>query len=168
MKTSGKRVQEARFRCGLTQEELAGKCDINVRTIQRIENDEVVPRAGNLKIIGEVLGEDFNQTGNSSSEDRLWIVLMHLSSIIPVVIVPVIIYSLKKDEISGIEKHWKSVVNFQITMCIVLFSSSLLIIFGIGVLLLIALGPVISVITIINTLKVMNEQPCNYPSFKII
>ncbi|TCJ13268.1 XRE family transcriptional regulator [Flaviaesturariibacter flavus] len=49
-------VQEARRREGLTQEELAERTGITVRTIQRIESGETTPRAFTLKTIAEVLG----------------------------------------------------------------------------------------------------------------
>ena len=54
----GKRISELRKGKGLTQEELVEQCNINVRTIQRIEAGEVNPRSYTVKIILEVLGED--------------------------------------------------------------------------------------------------------------
>src|SRR5690606_18323924 len=46
---------------GLTQEDLVERCNINVRTIQRIEAGEVSPRSYTLKLILEALGYDLNQ-----------------------------------------------------------------------------------------------------------
>ena len=40
----GQKIKDARIKKGLTQEDLAAKTDISVRTIQRIENEEVAPR----------------------------------------------------------------------------------------------------------------------------
>ena len=57
----GKRISELRKGKGLTQEELVEQCNINVRTIQRIEAGEVNPRSYTIKIILEVLGEDLNK-----------------------------------------------------------------------------------------------------------
>ena len=57
----GKRIFELRKGKGLTQEELVERCNINVRTIQRIEAGEVNPRSYTVKIILEVLGEDLNK-----------------------------------------------------------------------------------------------------------
>ena len=54
----GKKIQELRKLKGLTQEELVERCNINVRTIQRIESGEVSPRSFTIKTILEVLGED--------------------------------------------------------------------------------------------------------------
>jgi transcriptional regulator with XRE-family HTH domain len=55
----GKRIYELRKQKGLTQEELVAQCNINVRTIQRIEAGEVNPRSYTIKIILGALGEDY-------------------------------------------------------------------------------------------------------------
>ncbi len=47
----GKKIAEIRKRKLLTQEELVAKCEINIRTLQRIEAGEVTPRAYTLKAI---------------------------------------------------------------------------------------------------------------------
>src|SRR5690554_4642714 len=57
----GHKILELRKAKGFTQEELVERCNINVRTIQRIEAGEVTPRSYTLKTILEVLDYDFNQ-----------------------------------------------------------------------------------------------------------
>jgi transcriptional regulator with XRE-family HTH domain len=47
----GKKIAELRKAKGLTQDELVEKCNINVRTLQRIESGEVTPRSYTVKII---------------------------------------------------------------------------------------------------------------------
>ena len=47
----GKKISELRKEKGLTQEELVDKCNISVRTLQRIESGEVTPRSYTLKTI---------------------------------------------------------------------------------------------------------------------
>jgi len=54
----GRKILELRKQKGFTQEELVEQCNINVRTIQRIEAGEVMPRTFTLKTILNVLGED--------------------------------------------------------------------------------------------------------------
>ena len=66
----GKRIFELRKRNGLTQEELVEQCNINVRTIQRIEAGEVNPRSYTIKIILEVLGEDLQNINESSLDEK--------------------------------------------------------------------------------------------------
>ncbi|MEQ8880468.1 MAG: helix-turn-helix transcriptional regulator [Cyclobacteriaceae bacterium] len=61
---------EVRKANGVTQEELSTKCNITVRTIQRIESGQVQPRAQTIRILSEALGFDFfistkNLTGHS-------------------------------------------------------------------------------------------------------
>ncbi|PKH51608.1 hypothetical protein CXF68_13360 [Tenacibaculum sp. Bg11-29] len=56
----GKRISELRKQKGLTQEELVEKCNINVRTIQRIEAGETIPRSFTIKTILQALDADIN------------------------------------------------------------------------------------------------------------
>ncbi len=54
----GKKIAELRKAKGLTQDELVEKCNINVRTLQRIETGEATPRSYTIKIIFAAL--DYN------------------------------------------------------------------------------------------------------------
>ena len=54
----GKRISEIRKAKGLTQEELAEKCKISARTLQRIETGVVTPRAYTVRVIFTALKED--------------------------------------------------------------------------------------------------------------
>ena len=54
----GKKIAELRKAKGLTHEELVEKCNINVRTLQRIEAGEATPRSYTIKIIFATL--DYN------------------------------------------------------------------------------------------------------------
>lgn len=55
----GKKLLEIRKAKGLTQEEVAEKCGITTRTIQRIESGLVEPRAYTIKTISETIGFEF-------------------------------------------------------------------------------------------------------------
>jgi len=55
----GKRLADLRKQNGLTQEELVDKCNISVRTIQRIEAGEVEPRSYTIKTILDALNVKF-------------------------------------------------------------------------------------------------------------
>ncbi|HET9054847.1 MAG TPA: helix-turn-helix transcriptional regulator, partial [Cyclobacteriaceae bacterium] len=55
----GKRLIALRKEKNLTQEELVEKSHVSVRTIQRIESGEVMPRLSTVKILWEALGEKF-------------------------------------------------------------------------------------------------------------
>lgn len=56
---TGKKLADLRKDKGLTQEQLAEKCKVNVRTIQRIESGEVMPRSSTLRLIIEALEHDW-------------------------------------------------------------------------------------------------------------
>ena len=55
----GLKITALRKQKGLTQEELVEQCNINVRTLQRIENGEVTPRSYTVKTILSALDYDF-------------------------------------------------------------------------------------------------------------
>lgn len=67
----GRKIFELRKAKGLTQEELVSKCNINVRTIQRIEAGEVTPRSYTVKIILEALGYDLSTIQFQDSETNM-------------------------------------------------------------------------------------------------
>ncbi|GAB3218235.1 helix-turn-helix domain-containing protein [Algoriphagus aestuariicola] len=59
----GRKLAEMRKAKGLTQEDLVAKCNLSVRTIQRIEAGEVVPRGYTIRALFEALEMDWNKTG---------------------------------------------------------------------------------------------------------
>lgn len=63
----GKKISEMRKAKGLTQEELVELCNLNVRTIQRIEAGEVTPRSYTIKALFQALGIEWNQSENDVS-----------------------------------------------------------------------------------------------------
>lgn len=60
-------IKEVRKLKGLTQDELADRTNISVRTIQRIEKDAVEPSLYSLKTIGAILDVDFLKIKNVNS-----------------------------------------------------------------------------------------------------
>tara|TARA_B110000858_G_scaffold150553_1_gene171367 strand:- start:1019 stop:1861 length:843 start_codon:yes stop_codon:yes gene_type:complete len=57
----GKKITELRKQKGLTQEELVKRCNVTVRTIQRIESGETTPRIYTIKTILNALGLDYEK-----------------------------------------------------------------------------------------------------------
>lgn len=57
----GRKLSDFRKEKGLTQEQLSEKSRVNIRTIQRIETGEVIPRVNTLKILLEILGRNFEE-----------------------------------------------------------------------------------------------------------
>jgi transcriptional regulator with XRE-family HTH domain len=62
----GERLKEFRTSLNCSQKELAEKTGLTLRTIQRIENNEVKPSLYSLKVIGEVLKTDFTEFAKQS------------------------------------------------------------------------------------------------------
>lgn len=57
----GERLKEFRTSLNCSQKELAEKTGLTLRTIQRIENNEVKPSLYSLKVIGEALKTEFTE-----------------------------------------------------------------------------------------------------------
>ena len=57
----GKKITALRKQKGLTQEELVERCNVTVRTIQRIESGETTPRIYTIKTILNALGLDYEK-----------------------------------------------------------------------------------------------------------
>lgn len=109
-------------------------------------------------------------------EDKQLIVLTHLSQLLDFVtgiggfIVPLIIWLLKRDEVTGMDEHGKAILNFRISMFIyVLLCIPLILLLGLGILGLFVLGIFYLVFPISNAIKASNNEPPNYPlSIKIL
>lgn len=168
----GNYIKEKRLQKGMTQEELALKSDITVRTVQRIESGDVDPRSYTLQAIASALEMDYNElihvdqspiTEKLSSNESFWLAMLHLSGLLMLVIPTVIIWLKKKDKIHDIRAHVISILNFQISMVIYYSIAGLLCIILIGIPIIIFLGIYSSFIIIINTVKAINNQPYRYP-----
>ena len=66
----GKQIKIARHQQKLSQEEFANKCNLNIRTIQRIENDLVTPRPYTLRIISDVLSINLSNKDDSEVDNE--------------------------------------------------------------------------------------------------
>lgn len=61
----GRKIADYRKSKGFTQEELVEKCNLSVRTLQRIEAGEVTPRLYTIKLILEVLELNYEDSMSS-------------------------------------------------------------------------------------------------------
>ena len=136
MENIGQKIVELRKSKGYTQEELAEKAKVNLRTIQRIENGENKPSGNTIKLICEALETLPEKIINyGKKEDSKLLVLMHLSVItylvIPIgnILIPLIFWISKKDKILELDDKGTRLLNFQIVWTIlttITFSSALL------------------------------------------
>lgn len=186
----GFKVAELRHQKGFTQEELAEACQITTRTVQRIEAGEVEPRPHTLRSLSDVL--EFDLGKDQLERERFWLAFLHLSSILPLVIIPLLMWSWMKDRSYQVDQHGRQVLNFQITVSLVLFAGAsclgigllaglILLQRGVGDIALMSEAALLAFLPlvfvgffttfqgVVNTIRVLNDQPTNYPlSLQII
>jgi transcriptional regulator with XRE-family HTH domain len=163
----GDLIKQLRVKKGMTQEELASKTDISIRTIQRIESGEVDPRAFTLQSIAAALDVDFESlTGEVSVGEKVikedgdrWLALLHLSGLLLLIIPTLALWIWKRDQVESIQKHAFDVINFQLSMSLYLIPCALMSVYPF----LVILGVYSQVIVIINTVRVINHQAYKYP-----
>jgi transcriptional regulator with XRE-family HTH domain len=177
--TIGQTIREARLKKGMTQEELAEKTDISIRTIQRIENGEVDPRSYTLQSIAKVLEINYEELANfkidrndreeNLKEDPVLLSMLHLSGLLLLLFPPILIWLSNKDKVRNIRQHAIDVINFQLSMLIFLIPGGILAMILIGIPIVIFFGFYSFIIILVNTVKVLNGQPYKYPlSFHIL
>lgn len=162
---TGKLIKELRTQKGMTQEELAQKTEVSTRTIQRIENGEVDPRAYTLQMIAKALEVDFSLLAGKESDkeeeiqkvdDNNWLGLLHLSGLLPLIFPTLLLWNRKKEKVKGISEHYRAVISFQL-MVLGAVIGSLWVYFNVGIptpliLVLIVNG----LFSVANTIKVMS------------
>jgi len=67
----GQLISKLRKAKGLTQEELVGRCNLSVRTLQRIESGEVMPRSFTLKTIFRELDYQEDESSRNLGNYRI-------------------------------------------------------------------------------------------------
>lgn len=113
--------------------------------------------------------EPVTTSPGSDKEARMWATLLHLSLLagllIPFggLIVPVVIYVLKKDEFPSLEPHWHVVLNWILSSLIYAVIFSILIFIIIGVFLLWALALLFLIFPIIGAIKANDGEVWPYP-----
>lgn len=124
----GLRLKELRNRKGLSQEVLAEEAQLSLRTIQRIENNETVPRGDTLKRLAVALGTSPDEIVDwKMHEDRNYLTLMNISALgfllFPIlgIIIPLAMWMFKKDKLKNVNELGKSILNFQISWTLLLF-----------------------------------------------
>jgi len=128
------KVKSLRTGLGLSQEELAQQTGLSLRTIQRIENGETMPRGDSLRRLHQALGvtmeelqkDKVDKTEKILEENRGLLVVLHLSALAflaPLpglgVVVPLILWLLLRDKIAGADQAGWRVLKFQLIWLLV-------------------------------------------------
>lgn len=124
----GEKISRIRKSKGLSQEELADKANINLRTVQRIENGETEPRGHTLSCICKVLDINIeNLVDYGKSENKSFFIYFHASVIAGLVIpfgdiiVPLILWLSKKDKIINLDVQGKNLLIFRACLDVLLY-----------------------------------------------
>jgi transcriptional regulator with XRE-family HTH domain len=108
----GERLKELRTDLNYSQKELSEKTGLTLRTIQRIENNEVKPSLYSLKVIGEALKTDLSDFVKKSDtkpyEFNLTLKITDMNQFL-------------NDLKTLVKNHWKTI--FIIVLVVYLFTS---------------------------------------------
>lgn len=143
------KIRSLRTGLGLSQEELAEKTGLSLRTIQRIESGETKPRGDSLRRLCQALDvtmdvfiDDKTFEGNdqevravndpdacpvkSLEENRGFLVMMNLSALAFLmpwpglgIAAPLVLWLIYRDKIEDVRAMGRRIVNFQITWLLV-------------------------------------------------
>jgi uncharacterized Tic20 family protein len=179
----GLKIAELRQQKGLTQEKLAEYCEVSTRTIQRIEGGEVEPRSFTRNSLSNILEFDFGK--ENTNNQSLWLALLHMSSMVCIVFIPLLLWYWKKDQSYKIDRQGRDVLNFQITIMLVLLALGLVLIVVPSALLMAqgldrdagTLGDIFTLLpplplmflaiftsyqAVVNTVRALSEKPIHY------
>jgi uncharacterized Tic20 family protein len=165
---------------GLTQEQLSELSGVTTRTIQRIEKGAVVPHMHTLKILANCLDieaellmdiPEINAVPKETTKQLPIVPLFHLLALLGLgfpmlnIILPFILWILKKDENIDFDKQGKQVLNFHITFTILFFPSIVLMVyfFPVGFPLTLLIYAFMVIVTLVNLFRSINQPEVKYP-----
>jgi transcriptional regulator with XRE-family HTH domain len=175
-----KRVKEQRSKKGLSQEQLADLTGLSLRTIQRVENGETIPRGETLKRLAIALHISPDELIDwQVIDDKNVLIMLNLSQfgylIFPLlgIIIVLTIWIIKKDIVKSVDELGKTILNFQFTLIIAYVLLSIVGLFIVGPISLIFAAIVLYIFNAImislNTIKISKSKKLVYaPSIKIL
>jgi len=144
------KFQQLRESGALTEEEFQRN---KARLLAEAEAPEALPQAA----------------ADPQREARQWAFFLHLSQyahvMVPLggIILPVVLWRLKKDDLSGVDAHGKNVVNWAISMCLYMLVGIPLCFVLIGIPFVILLAIAGLVCPLIGAIKASNGETWHYP-----
>lgn len=190
--TTSDQIRTLRKSKGLSQEALAEMAGINLRTLQRIEAGDAIPRGETLRLLAqalevpvETLSPAPDPAPLAAFEDQGILKLLNLSALsfwfIPFgnILIPFALWMYKRNTVSGVNELGKRILNFQITWSLAVYGITFVgmmsgilnvLISPIGILCVIFALLIINTIIIISTHFKLNrgEEAVYDPSLKII
>lgn len=161
---------------GYTQEDLAAKTTVAVRTIQRIEKGDVQPHVQTVKLLAvglDVGVDDLIVLDNPNEEtiQRKWMLLLHASAFVGLVIpfasvlFPLFIWIHKAEDNKIYDAHGRAIINFHSTLIILLIISLLAFFLFPGINFFVTVAVVLFgiITTVINIMSALGSSTCKYP-----
>ena len=119
--------------------------------------------------------EIINQKSVQRTDNQL-LALTHASQLLSYLtgfggfIVPLVIWLTTKDNVLGMDEHGRSIVNFQLTMLLMLaISVPAILLFGLGLLGFLFVGIIGFILPIVNAVRAANgEAPSTFATIKFI
>lgn len=121
-------IKDLRNRKGLSQEQLAEESKLSLRTVQRIEKGESIPRGDTLVKLSQALNvtpDDLLEW--EIIEDNGYVQLLNWSSISFIIqpllgiIIPLVMWIMKRGKVKFVDDTGKKIINFQITWALTLY-----------------------------------------------
>ncbi len=131
------KIKDLRNRKGFSQEQLSEESKLSLRTIQRIEKGESIPRGDTLIKLTQALGvtpDDLLEW--TDIEDKGYLTLLNLSAIsiliqpILGIIIPLVMWILKREKIKLVDDTGRKLISFQITWTLTLYVAFIIIFEG--------------------------------------
>jgi transcriptional regulator with XRE-family HTH domain len=121
-------IKNLRNRKGLSQEQLAEESNISLRTVQRIEKGETIPRGDTLVKLSQALDVTPDELLEwDIIEDKGYVQLLNWSSISFIVqpllgiLIPLVMWIMKRGKVKFVDDSGKKIINFQITWTLTLY-----------------------------------------------
>jgi uncharacterized Tic20 family protein len=136
--------------------------------VKRINAKKKIEKPSNTTI-SEPVQPITGMPETSTNQEKTWATLCHLGALsiyffpFAHIIVPLVLWLIKKDEMPLVDDQGKESLNFQISMTLYYILSTILIIALIGVVLLIGLSIFNLIVVIIASVKANKGEKYRYP-----
>ncbi|GGM94265.1 hypothetical protein GCM10010967_29360 [Dyadobacter beijingensis] len=146
--TIAEKIRTLRKSKGLSQEALAEMAGINLRTLQRIENGDTIPRGETLRLLAQALGVEVETFSADTFtvpvaippapviDDPGALKLLNLSAlslwVMPFgnVLLPLAFWIYKRNSVAGVAEFGKRVLQFQIAWTVLTYGIAFIAMFS--------------------------------------
>ena len=127
-KALGVKLKTLRLKKGFSQDELAESAGVSLRTVQRMENAEAIPRMDTVKRLFQIFGLSPEEVLDwTQTEDKGYLIGLNLSGLafllIPLfgAVLPIVLWMSRKEKNAGVSELGRNLVNFQLTWALVYY-----------------------------------------------